>query len=83
METVARETGIHRVEVESTVSFYSFLSKAPQGKVVIRLCNDVIDLMAGMDEVARTFEDELGIKIGQTTPDGQITLEVDRVPGDV
>jgi [NiFe] hydrogenase diaphorase moiety large subunit len=75
MELLANELSIHRVEVESLVSFYSFLSTRPKGQVVIRLCNDVIDQMAGADEVARTFEEELGIKFGQTTPDGKISLE--------
>lgn len=74
LETIAHATGTHRVEVESAASFYSFLSTRPQGKVVIRLCNDVIDQMAGAADVARAFEDELGIRVGQTTPDGQITL---------
>jgi [NiFe] hydrogenase diaphorase moiety large subunit len=75
MELLAKELSIHRVEIESLVSFYSFLSTRPKGQVVIRLCNDVIDQMAGADEVARAFEEELGIKFGQTTPDGKISLE--------
>ena len=75
IDLIAQELHVHRVEVESMVSFYAYLSRTPQGKVVIRLCNDVIDQMAGAEEVARAFEDELKIKVGQTTPDGQITLE--------
>ena len=75
MDQIARLVNTHRVEVESVVSFYAFLSNQPKGKVVIRLCNDVIDWMAGSDRVAQVFEQELGIKFGQTTPDGKITLE--------
>jgi [NiFe] hydrogenase diaphorase moiety large subunit len=75
MDLIAKEVGVHRVEVEGVVSFYSFLAKQPKGQVVIRLCNDIIDQMAGAQEVARAFEDELGIKVGQTTPDGKISLE--------
>ncbi|HAK94492.1 MAG TPA: NADH:ubiquinone oxidoreductase [Planctomycetes bacterium] len=75
MDLIARETGTHRVEVESVVSFYAFLSSAPKGKVVIRLCNDVVDKMQGMERVAKAFEDALGIAFGQTTPDGAITIE--------
>ena len=72
---IAKELSIHRVEVEGTVSFYSFLSQRPKGKVVIRLCNDIIDQMAGADRVEQAFCEELGIKVGQTTTDGKITLE--------
>ena len=78
MDVIASEMGIERVEVEGVVSFYAFLSERPQGKVVIRLCKDVIDRMKGADEVAASFRDELGIDFGETTPDGRFTLE--RVP---
>jgi [NiFe] hydrogenase diaphorase moiety large subunit len=75
MEQIAAAVGSHRVEVESVVSFYAFLSKKPRGAIVIRLCSDIIDKMNGSDQVAAALEQELGIKFGQTTPDGRITLE--------
>ena len=75
MNLIAKFVNCHRVEVESVVSFYAFLSKKPKGKVVIRLCNDVVDKMAGADVVADAFKKELGIDFGQTTADGKITLE--------
>jgi len=75
IDIVSKEISIPRVEVESTVSFYSFLSKTPKGKIVIRLCNDIIDRMNGYDLVADAFRKELGIDFGETTADGLITLE--------
>ncbi len=75
MDLLARVLHTHRVEVESLVSFYSFLSTKPKGRVVIRVCNDVIDLMAGAEPVAQAFSQELGIGFNETTPDGQFTLE--------
>jgi len=75
MDLIAERTNTHRVEVESVVTFYAFLSKAPKGQIVIRLCNDVIDEMAGMGRVADVFSEELGIPFGATTPDGVFTLE--------
>jgi [NiFe] hydrogenase diaphorase moiety large subunit len=75
MEVIARETGTHRVEVESVVSFYAFLSRSRKGKVVIRLCDDLIDRLNGYEEVAAAFRNELGVEVGQTTPDGVFTLE--------
>jgi len=74
-ELIAQEANTHRVEVESVVSFYSFLSDRKQGGVVLRLCNDIIDRFKGADEVAEAFEKELGISMGETTPDGLFTLE--------
>jgi len=74
VELIAKAVSTHRVEVESVVSFYAFLSSQPTGKVVIRLCDDIIDRMAGADTVAKAFADELGIAMGETTPDGAIAL---------
>ena len=75
IDLIAREVSVPRVKVESVVSFYAFLSKKPKGKVVIRVCNDIIDLMNGGDHVAKEFSKNLGINFGETTPDGKISLE--------
>ncbi len=75
MDSIAAELSIPRVEVESTVSFYAFLSETPKGKIVIRLCDDIVDRMQGVGGVAKVFEEELGIKFGETTSDGNITLQ--------
>ncbi len=75
MQTIAEACGTHRVEVESVISFYTFLDSKPKGKVVIRICNDVVDMLRGAGNTAKVFEEELGIKMGETTADGNITLE--------
>ncbi len=75
MEEIASCLGIHRVEVESTASFYSFFSKDKQGQIVIRLCDDIIDEMKGAEDVAAALTEALGIDFGGTTDDGMFTLE--------
>lgn len=75
VEGVAADLGVPRVDVAGVVSFYSFLTARPQGRVVIRLCDDVPDRMAGADQVGAGLEEELGIRFGETTPDGMFTLE--------
>ncbi|MCP4650800.1 MAG: NADH:ubiquinone oxidoreductase [PVC group bacterium] len=75
MDLIAKQVNAHRVEVEGVVSFYAFLSKDPKGKVVIRVCTDVVDRMKGVNEVGQAFQAELGIGLGETTEDGNITLE--------
>ncbi|MBT8041941.1 MAG: NAD(P)H-dependent oxidoreductase subunit E, partial [Pontiella sp.] len=72
---IAEHAGTHRVEVESVVSFYSFLSDKKQGDVVIRLCDDIIDRFQGGDEVGETLCKALNINFDETTADGNITLE--------
>lgn len=75
MQLIAEQLDIHPVEVYGVVSFYSFLDHAPKGRYVIRLCRTISCDMAGKDRLARQLENDLGIKFGQTTPDGKFTLE--------
>jgi len=75
MQEIARLLDIHPVEVYGVVTFYSFLRTGETGKFVIRLCRTISCDMAGKDGVARQLENELGIKFGETTPDGHFTLE--------
>lgn len=72
---VARQTGQTRIAVEGVATFYAFLSLTPKGRVTIRLCDDIIDRFAGLDEVVRAFEAELGIGMGETSHDGAFSLE--------
>lgn len=72
---IAGALGIHCVEVRDMVSFYAFLSRKPKGRTVIRLCNAVVERLKGADEVGAAFETALGIRFGETTPDGAVTLE--------
>lgn len=78
MGQVARELGLTRIEVEGVASFYSFLSLTPGGRIAIRLCDDIADRYAGADAALRILEEELGIKVGQTSGDGRFSL--DRTP---
>ncbi|NQU43396.1 NAD(P)H-dependent oxidoreductase subunit E, partial [bacterium] len=75
LDVIAQATSTTRVAVEGVVTFYAFFSEKPEGKVIIRLCNDIIDQMQGFDRIATAFKDALGIGIGETTPDGMISLE--------
>ena len=75
METIAAAAELTRVQVEGVASFYSFFSLKPKGRVTIRLCDDIIDRYAGLDKVAAAFEQSLGIKFGETSANGDFSLE--------
>ncbi|MBF0353370.1 MAG: NAD(P)H-dependent oxidoreductase subunit E [SAR324 cluster bacterium] len=75
MDLIAKEISSYRIDVEGVVSFYSFFSKEQKGKIIIRLCNDIVDEHAGMKKIAETFSKELGIGIGKTSADGKFSLE--------
>ena len=75
IDAIAEALKVPRVEIEGLVTFYSFFSKEKKGQAVIRLCNDVVDNMAGAQDVAQAFFRELGIEPGGSTPDGKISFE--------
>lgn len=75
MQVIADVLDIHPVEVYSVVSFYSFLDEKPKGHFVVRLCRTLSCDMAGKTRVARQLETDLGIRFGESTPDGKFTLE--------
>ncbi|VAX35255.1 NAD-reducing [NiFe] hydrogenase HoxFUYH(E), subunit alpha (HoxF) [hydrothermal vent metagenome] len=75
MGYIANELKIQKVEVKSVVSFYAFFSQEPKGEIIIRVCNDVVDMMLGADRIAQVLKDDLGIDFGETTADGKFSLE--------
>lgn len=75
MQEVANALEVHPVEVYAVVTFYAFLSPEKKGRFTIRLCRTISCDMRDKDAVARQLENELGIRFGETTPDGKFTLE--------
>ncbi|MBD3346644.1 MAG: NADH:ubiquinone oxidoreductase [Chitinivibrionales bacterium] len=74
IDKIARCLSVPRVLVESPATFYAFFSTVPQGEVIIRLCDDIIDELSGGDEVTRRFTEMLGIGLGETSADRMFSL---------
>jgi formate dehydrogenase subunit gamma len=72
---VAEALNLTRAEVYGTVSFYHDFRRKPAGRHVIRLCRAEACQACGGDALAARAEARLGVKIGDTTADGRITLE--------
>ena len=72
---MATGLGLHRVEVEETVSFYAFFTREPRGRNRIRLSKTPISFIKGAEAVARAFEQALHVSMGGTSPDGLFTLQ--------
>ncbi len=75
MQVVADILDIHPVEVDSVVSFYSFLGHKPKGRFIVRLCRTISCEMQEKQRVAQQLENDLGIRFGETTANGNFTLE--------
>jgi [NiFe] hydrogenase diaphorase moiety large subunit len=75
IQALAKGLGIHAVEVQEMVSFYAFFDSEPRGRNRIRLSKTPVSFLKGAPDVARAFEDALGIRMGETTADGAFTLQ--------
>jgi formate dehydrogenase subunit gamma len=64
-----------RAEVHGVVTFYHDFRRKPAGKHVLKLSGAEACQSMGSDHIAAAAEKLLGIKVGETTPDGRITLE--------
>jgi len=77
MEAIAEICGVSTAYVHSVCSFYAMYHRHPVGKYVITVCgNMVCQLIGGGNKLVEHIEKTYGIKNGETTPDGLITLEV-------
>ncbi len=72
---IASELGLSEAKVNETKSFYHFFTSEPVGKYAVYLNNSATSNMMGMAEVADEFEKQAGIKFGEKTPDGLISLD--------
>lgn len=74
-QEIANFLDIHPVEVYGVVTFYAFLSRKPEGRYIIKLCQTIACDLADKEAIARAIERELNIKFGETTQDTKFTLQ--------
>ena len=58
----------------AVASFYDMFHLRPVGRHLIEVCTNVACALVGAQEVVEAFERELGVRAGETTPDGEVTL---------
>ena len=61
-------------ELDSVATFYNLIFRKPVGRHVIMVCDSVSCWLMGYDRVRDHLTSRLGIKLGETTPDGRFTL---------
>ncbi|HSO27523.1 MAG TPA: NAD(P)H-dependent oxidoreductase subunit E [Anaerolineales bacterium] len=69
--------GISATDVASIIGFYTlyYNQEFRGGKIRIQVCNDLPCALRGADEFLEQLSTALGIRPGETTPDGLVTLE--------
>ena len=80
MAHIAELVDVTPAEVLGTASFYEMFKREPVGDYVVNVCTNIACMLVGGEELLHHLEHRLGIKAGDTTPDGKFTLEdVDKV----
>lgn len=75
MDKVAELLTIQPIEVYEVASFYSMFNLKPVGKCLIEVCQTSSCWLRGANDIINHIEKRLGIKNGETTPDGKFTLK--------
>ncbi|RMG93008.1 MAG: NAD(P)H-dependent oxidoreductase subunit E [Zetaproteobacteria bacterium] len=71
---VAEVLGLTLIQVREVVTFYTMFREQPCGKYLMEVCTNASCMLNGADELVRHMCDKLGIKVGETTPDGMFTV---------
>jgi NADH:ubiquinone oxidoreductase subunit E len=78
---IAQRLNVPLGQVHGVVTFYSFFKQQPRGKHTIKFCLGTACYVAGVPQIIEKAKQMLHIELGQTTPDGNITLEECRCVG--
>ena len=75
LEEIAQMLDITSTEVAEIVGFYSLYHDKKAGKYRMQVCTDLPCALRGADKFLEELCGNLGVKVGETTPDGLITVE--------
>lgn len=78
---VARSLRVPLSQAYGVVTFYHYFSLKPPGQHTMTLCAGTACYIKGTDKLIASAETHLGLKTGQTTADGQISLMTARCVG--
>lgn len=78
---IAEKLNLPKSKVYGVISFYSYFQTEPKGKHIISVCTGTACFVRGADEILHEFKKRLKINIGETTEDGNFTLDTLRCVG--
>lgn len=75
MQEIASLLELDTTEVAAIVGFYSMYHDEKAGKYRMQVCTDLPCALRGADKFLENLCGNLGVKVGETTPDGLVTVE--------
>ena len=77
MDAVADYLDMQPIEVYEVSTFYSMIEIEPVGRNMVAVCTNLSCMLCGAETIVEHVEKKLGVKLGETTPDGRITLKLE------
>jgi NADH-quinone oxidoreductase E subunit len=74
LREVAEALDLTPAQVEAVASFYDMFHLAPVGRHLVEVCTNLSCALVGAQQVLEAFEEQLGIRPGETSEDGSVTL---------
>ncbi len=74
LHATAQLLGMSDAALDSIATFYNLIYRQPVGRHVVMVCDSVSCFVMNADSVRRRVTAALGVKPGQTTPDGRFTV---------
>lgn len=75
MDAVAEYLEMEPISVYEVATFYTMYEMKPVGRNKISVCTNISCMLCGSEEVVSHLKKRLGVGLGQTTPDGKVTLK--------
>lgn len=72
---LAHELNMSRADVHGVITFYTDFRSEPGGAATVRICRAEACQSVGAEKLVSDAEQVFGVKTGQTTPDGSVTLQ--------
>ncbi|MEM9101916.1 MAG: NAD(P)H-dependent oxidoreductase subunit E [Pseudomonadota bacterium] len=74
MDAIALYLEIPKISVYEVATFYGMYNLKPVGENIIDVCTNISCQLRGSDQIVAHLESKLGVKLGETTPDGRFTI---------
>jgi len=75
MQDIAQILDITETDIGAIVGFYTLYHDKKEGKYRIQVCTDLPCALRGAEQFMDNLCSRLGMKVGETTPDGLVTIE--------
>ena len=75
VQDIAEIIGLSTTDIDALVGFYTLYHDQPAGRYRLQVCTDLPCALRGAEDFLHNLCSNLGIKVGETTPDGLFTVE--------